>query len=131
MGFRMSGKLAYITALMMVASLTGSACAMNSPSSQLVDCRVVDGDRLPAETGGPEALCAAIKRAATAEAPARKFSVEVRVLGSSSLAATLTTADGTVLPEQKFAISDRRLTKGSLERFAKALVGEVARSSSP
>lgn len=104
---------------------------MNSPSSQLVDCRVVDGDRLPAETGGPEALCAAIKRAATAEAPARKFSVEVRVLGSSSLAATLTTADGTVLPEQKFAISDRRLTKGSLERFAKALVGEVARSSSP
>lgn len=103
---------------------------MNLPSSQLIDCRVVGGDKMPAETGGPEALCAAIKRAAAAETPARKFSVEVRVLGSSSLAATLTTADGTILPEQKFAVSDRSLSKGSLDRFAKALVGEVARAPS-
>lgn len=103
---------------------------MNSPSTQLIACRVVDGDKLPVESGGPEALCAAIKNAAAADAPAKKFSVEVRVLGRSSLAATLTTGDGTVLPEQKFAISDRGLTKGSLERFAKALVGEVARATS-
>lgn len=103
---------------------------MNSPSSQLITCRVIDGGKLPADTGGPEAVCAAIQRAAAAEAPGKKFSVEVRVLGSSSLAATLTTADGTILPEQKFAISDRSLTKGSLERFAKALVGEVARAAS-
>lgn len=103
---------------------------MNSPSPQLVECRVVGGDKLPAETGGPESLCAAIKRAAAADAPARKFRVEVRVLGSSSLAATLITADGTILPEQKFAISDQNLTKGSFERFAKALVSEVARAPS-
>lgn len=100
---------------------------MNSPSPQLIDCRVVGGDKLPAETGGAEALCNAIARAAAADAPNRRFNVEVRVLGSSSLAATLTTADGTILPEQRFAISDRNLTKGSLERFAKALVGAVAR----
>jgi len=126
----MSTKFAYIIAPLMVASFTGSACAMNSPSPQLVDCRVVGGDRLPAETGGPDALCAAITRAAAVGAPANRFSVEVRVLDSSSLAATLKTADGRTLPEQRFAISDRSLTKGSLDRFAKALVGAVASAPS-
>ena len=103
---------------------------MNSPLPPQIDCRVIGGDKLPAETGGADAFCAAITRAAAAQVPARKFSVEVRVLGSSSLAATLTTADGTILPEQRFAISDRSLTKGSLERFARALVVEVARAHS-
>ena len=51
------------------------------------------------------------RAAAAAEAPDNRFSVEVRVLGSSSLAATLTTADGRKLPEQRFAASDRDLTK--------------------
>lgn len=101
---------------------------MNSPSPQLVDCRVVGGDKLPASSGGTDALCAAIARAAAAEAPASRFSVEVRVLGHSSLAATLTTADGTSLPEHRFAVSDRSLTKGSIDRFAKALVGELVRA---
>ena len=103
---------------------------MNSPSPQLIDCRVVGGDKLPADAGGADALCAAITRAAAAETSVKKFSVEVRVLGNSSLAATLTTADGTILPVQRFAVSDRSLNKGSLERFATALVGEVARAAS-
>ncbi len=103
---------------------------MNSPRPQQVNCRVIGGDKLPAETGGPDALCAAIARAAAQDAPASKFSVEVRVLNRSSLAAILKTADGITLPEQHFAISDRGLTKGSLDRFAKALVGAVARELS-
>lgn len=103
---------------------------MNSPSPQLIACSVVGGDKLPTETGGSEAVCAAIRDAAAAEVPTKTFSVEVRVLGRSSLTATLTTADGKVLPEQNFAVSDQNLTKGSLERFAKALVGEVARAAS-
>ena len=102
---------------------------MNSPSPQQVDCRVVGGDKLPPEAGGPDALCAAVMRAAAEAKPAGRFSVEVRVLSASSLAATLKTADGTVLPEQRFAISDRRLTKGSVDRFAKALVSAVAAAS--
>jgi hypothetical protein len=109
-------------------SFAGSACAMNSPSVQPIDCRVVDGNKLPAASGGSEALCAAIAKAAAAEAPNRRFSVEVRVLGNSSLAATVTTADGRKLPEQRFAASDRDLTKSSFERFAKALAGEAARA---
>lgn len=124
----MLAKVGYIIAPLMVASFTGSACAMNSPSPQQVDCRVIGGDKLPAEIGGPDALCAAIARAAASEASASRFSVEVRVLTGSSLAATLKTADGTTLPEQRFAISDRTLTKGSLDRFAKSLVSAVALS---
>ena len=103
---------------------------MNSPSPPLIECRVVGGDKLPAETGGADAFCAAIARAAAAEIPGTRFSVEVRVLNTSSLTATLTTGDGTILPEQQFSISDRSLTKGSLERFAKGLVGEVANAAS-
>lgn len=126
----MLAKFAYIIVPLIVASFTGSACAMTSPSPQLVDCRVIGGEKLPADIGGANAMCDAIARAAATDAPQRRFSVEVRVLGSSSLAATLITADGTTLPEQRFAISDRSLTKGSIERFAKALVGEVARAPS-
>ena len=100
---------------------------MDSSSLQLTDCKVIGGDKLPADAGGPDQLCAAIARAAATGAPQARFSVEVRVLSGSSLAATLTTADGRILPEQRFATSDRSLTKGSLERFAKALVGEVTR----
>lgn len=122
-------KFSYIVAPLMAASLTGSACAMNSPSSKQVECRVVGGDKLPAEIGGPDALCAAIASAAVIGAPADRFSVEIRVLSSSSLAATLKTADGATLPEQRFAISDRGLTKGSLDRFAKSLVEAVLHGS--
>ncbi|MDP1908290.1 MAG: hypothetical protein Q8K85_08315, partial [Hyphomicrobium sp.] len=97
MGILILCNFGYIVAPLMVASFPGSACAMNSSSAQLIACRVVDGDKLPADSGGPDALCTAIRNAAAAEVPASKFSVEVRVLGNTSLAATLTTADGTIL----------------------------------
>ena len=95
---------------------------MTSPTSPLIDCRVLDGSKLPAASGGSEALCAAIAKAAEAAALAGRFSVEVRVLGHSMLSATLTAADGRKLAERRFASSDRSLTKSSFDRFAKALV---------
>lgn len=101
---------------------------MNSPSPQLIDCRVVGANKLPADSGGSEALCKAIAEAAAEQAPGRRFSVEVRVLGPSALSAIVTNSNGTRLPEQKMAISDRGLTRGSLERFAKALAGEMAQA---
>ena len=100
---------------------------MDSSSRLLTNCKVVGGDKLPADAGSPDQLCAAIERAAATGAPHARFSVEVRVLSESSMSATLTTADGRILPEQKFATSDRSLNRGSFERFAKALVGEVTR----
>ena len=100
---------------------------MNSPAPSTARCHVVGGDKLPAEIGGGDWVCAAIARAA-AQAPGPAFSVEVRVLGASALAATLTTADGKVLPEQKMAVSDRMLGRDSIDRFAASLVSTVARA---
>lgn len=100
---------------------------MNSPSSHPVVCHVIGGDKLPASAGSPDSICDAILSAAAAHAPHARFSVEVRVLGQSALAATLTTADGKTLPEQKFASSDRLLNPDSIEFFAKSLV-ETARA---
>ena len=101
---------------------------MNSPTPQLVECRISGGDKLPADSGSADALCNAIRNAAAQQAPGSRFTVDVKVLGRSALAATITTAKGTRLPEQKMAISDRGLTAGSLERFANALAGEMARA---
>jgi len=99
---------------------------MNSPSRQLTECRVVGAGKLPQAVGGADKLCAAIERAAAAGGGSARFTVEVRVLSDSSLAATLTTADGKVLPEQKFASSDRVLNPDSIERFAKSLASVVS-----
>jgi len=101
---------------------------MSSPTIQPIDCRVVGGDKLPAESGGSDALCASIAKAAAEQTSSGRFSVEVRVLGSAALAATITTADGRKLPEQRFAVSDRNLTKSSFDRFARALAEEVAKA---
>lgn len=103
---------------------------MNASSKPLVECRVVGGDKLPADSGGPDAFCAAVSRAAAAQAPGLRFTVDVQVRGPSKLTAILTTADGKRLPEQTLSISDRGLTKGALERFADSLVGEAARAAS-
>lgn len=103
---------------------------MTAPSTPLVDCRVVGGDKLPAASGGANAFCAAINRAAAAQTPHQKFKVAVHVRGPSTMTATITMANGKELPEQTFSISDRALTKGSLERFANGLVGDVVRAAS-
>lgn len=103
---------------------------MNASTKPMIDCRVTGGEKLPADSGGSDALCAAIVRAAATQVPAARFKVEVQVRGPSALTAILTTEDGKTLPEQTFSISDRGLTKGSLERFANSLVSEVARAAS-
>ena len=97
---------------------------MNAPSAaEPAACRVVNGDKLPASSGGADALCAAIEKAAQA-----RFSVEVRVLSRHSLAATVTTAEGLSLPEQRLDISDRELSRKTFEWFAQNLAAEVAKA---
>jgi hypothetical protein len=113
--------------LAMAASLSGGACAMASPSGQSTTCRIVDGGKLPDGSGGAAALCSAIERAAAAKAPGVAYTVEVRVLSSSRLAATVTSG-GRKLPEQNFATMDRELNSGSFDRFAAALADQLARS---
>jgi hypothetical protein len=111
--------------LVMAASFLGGACAMASSSGQSTPCRIVDGDKLPDGSGGAAALCTAIERAAAAKAPGVAYTVEVKVLSPSRLAAILT-ADGRRLPEQNFATMDRDLNGVSFERFAAALADRLA-----
>jgi len=112
-----------------VASTSGSAYAMKMSSSEPARCRVVGGDKLPAGAGGEQAVCSAIERAVAAEAPGNSASIEVRVISAYSLAATIRTADGRTLPEQRMATMDRTLTKSSIQRFAQAIAAELAATS--
>ena len=98
---------------------------MGSPDIQSPHCQVVDAGKLPADSGGANALCAAIERAASAKAPGVAFTAEIRVLSSSRLVATLI-KDGRKLPEQNFASMDRDLSSSSFERFAAALADQLA-----
>ena len=112
-------------ALAAAASVCSAACAMSPANNQASPCRVVGGEKLPAASGGPGALCAAIERAVSQRAPGVEFTAEVTVLSASRLAATLTSG-GRKLPEQKFASMDRDLTVASFDRFAAALAEKVA-----
>ena len=103
-----------------------AACAPAMSAPQDRPCRVLNGEKLPPESGGAAGLCSAIERAMAARAPKIRYTAEVRVLSKSALAA-LVVANGKPLPEQQFAVSDRNLNPGSIKRFAEGLADEVAK----
>ena len=98
---------------------------MSSAEVQSPHCQVADAGKLPAESGGAAALCAAIERAVSEKAPGVQYRAEIQVISASRLSATLI-RDGRKLPEQKFASMDRDLTSSSFERFAAALADQLA-----
>lgn len=99
------------------AGIAACAPAMSTPASP---CRVTGGEKLPPDSGGAAGICAAVERAIAATAPTLQVSVEVRVLSNSALSASIVT-NGRKLPDQNFAISDRALNRGAIERFAQAI----------
>lgn len=103
---------------------------MTVPAAAAARCEVVDADKLPATTGGSQALCEAINAAARKHAVRVTYTVEVRVLSPSMLAAVVTLKDGRKLPEQRIAVSDSVLKRRSIERFAEAIALQVAGASS-
>lgn len=106
---------------------TGAAM-MSAPKQTQTPCRVTGGDKLPAETGGPGAICAAVVRAVAAQAPNIRYSAEIRVVSKSSLAADLT-VNGKALPEQRFSVSDRNLNALAIEHFANGVAAALAGAS--
>lgn len=88
-------------------------------------CSVVDGNKLPVESGGAVALCSAIETAAAKRAPGVDYSVKVQVQSSSRLAAELV-REGHALSQQNYASMDRALTRQSFDRFAAALADRIA-----
>ena len=122
-----SAWLGLLSAAFLCGSAFANAFAMNMPSSQPPFCHVIGGEKLPATSGGADALCKAIERAVMRRAPGMAVRAAVRVLSSSMLAATMS-VDGRTLPEQKFATMDRELGGDSFERFAGALAEQVAQA---
>jgi len=126
----MSGKITALVIGLTVAQLSGSACALKPISSDPEHCRVIGAEKLPTAVGGTEVLCAAIERAVFPASSGARYRVEVKVVSSSSLAATIRAADGRVVLEQKMAVSDAALTKASIDRFATAIGAELAKAGS-
>ena len=120
----MVGKLAAVILVLAGIAPAGSF-AMSAPRH---DCRVLDAGKLPAAAGGAHAICAAIEQAVAAQAPNVRFSAEVRVVTPSMLATKLV-VNGRALPEQKFAVMDRKLGASSIQRFANSIASEVAKAA--
>jgi hypothetical protein len=98
---------------------------MSTPGQAQGPCRVTGAEKLPAEAGGAGAICAAVERAVAAQAPNVRYSVEVRVLSRTALAANLETA-GRKLPELKFSVSDRELNPRAIGHFADSVAEALA-----
>lgn len=97
---------------------------MTPKYTQTAACRVTGGEHLAADSGGADALCAAIGKAADGRA-----AVEVRVRTPYFASATVTLAGGRKLPAINAGIADRPLNRRSFEMLAQAVAAQVARES--
>jgi len=102
-----------------------SVHAMRTTSDQIAACHIVGSEKLPVATGGSAAVCSEIERAISAAAPRASYKAEVRILSNSRMTADLV-VNGSVLPEQRFAIMDSELNFGAIQRFAASLASAVA-----
>lgn len=100
---------------------------MNSATSAEVSCNVVDAAKLPAGTGGADALCAAIRNAA-ADRGVGGFSVEVRVESPYLISAIAKSADGRTFPAVKTASSDSPLSARAFTMLGEAVASQLSSS---
>lgn len=117
---------AYCPLAFTLATSASAACGMTGGDRAEPRCAVVNGDRLPARSGGVAALCAAIERAAAAKSLDAAFTVKVSVGARSLLSADVTLSDGRKLPSLRMAEMDRPIAKSTLERFGTAIADHVA-----
>lgn len=88
-------------------------------------CRVLNGEKLPPESGGANAVCSAIQQAIAAKAPTVRYTAEVRILSKSGLTVSVI-ANGKKLPDQNMSVMDRNLNPWAIQRFAEGLAEVVA-----
>lgn len=116
-------RLAAAAALLFAGS---GACAMSGPGPTDLPCTVAGAERLPADSGGADALCAILQ----ARLAGTGASVAVSVDSEFRLSAIATTADGRRLDEVNVARSDRAVGKRSFETLGDALRDQIDRSRS-
>jgi hypothetical protein len=117
-----AGHASFAIALLALAS---SACAMTTSAQAGARCHV-EGEKLPAASGGARALCDAIERAAAARGLQQRFTVQVRVKPRAMLSAEVKLPDGRTLPALHMAEMDRPVTRDTLERFGLAIADHIA-----
>lgn len=100
---------------------------MSAPDPAQGPCRVLGAEKLPASSGGAEAICAAVQRAVAGQAPGLDYTADVRVLSRSGVAAKLE-ANGRPLPELRFSVSDRELNGVAIGHFANSIAAALAQS---
>lgn len=110
------------------AALAGGSAMNAGAAAPSAQCRVVDGEKLPHAIAG-DAICREVQEAIAAHAPGARYSVEIKVVSPSRLAATLI-VDGRTLPVQNFAVMDRNLGEGAIKNFAQSLAAAVKAASS-
>ena len=88
-GFCVFSRFARLSILAAIGLVGENACAMNGPAFSSGRCQVIGGEKLPAEAGSADEICAAILAAADSRGAGTSYSVEVRVLSPSSMAATV------------------------------------------
>ena len=120
----MRGRIIHCAGALALIAASQGAWAMSSAGR--AECTVTGGKSLPADSGGADALCAAIKRAVAAKAPGIGFKADVKVLSKSTLSAVIVTDDGRRVPEMRHQVMDAQLTGKSFERFANALAMKLA-----
>ena len=125
----MRGRVAGFILLVGAALAPACGAPVKAPGGQPGGRCVVDSAaKLPAASGGADAICREIERAVAVNAPTARYSVNVQVVSSSRLSAVLV-VNGRTLPEQNFAVMDRELNPGAIRRFAESLAGEVAKAA--
>lgn len=110
---------------MAIAWASGDACGMSDSTGKLNHCRVIDGEKLPRELGGEQALCAAIAQALQPDV-ANGAAIEVSVISPYLLSATVTLADGRRLPAIKVGSSDRTLSRRAVQMLADSIAAQAA-----
>jgi len=106
---------------------------MASTRPETIRCSVQLATNLPAEIGGPDAVCAAVNQAALpvlkrAGIDASAMSVEVRVVSNHRIAA-VASLSGRQLPEHVIDVADRTLNRRAIEMLAAAMAAEVSKAN--
>lgn len=88
-------------------------------------CQVSGAQKLPAEAGGADALCAAVGQA-LAKVSSKPKTVELSVQSLYLISATVTMADGRRLPAVKVGSADRPLGPRAIRMLADGIAAQVA-----
>lgn len=92
-------------------------------------CQVIGAEKLPAEIGGADALCAAVGQALQAVSP-KPAAITLDVVSRFKIAAMVTLADGRHLPAVNVGSADRPLGRTAIQMLADGIAAHIAQQVS-